>query len=342
MKLKPMLPLAGVLALALTACHKHPSSPPPPRSTLPPVNVRALTVTAEPTSAFEEVIGTVRSRTRVVVEAKVSGRIELLPVSLGQRVKAGDLLVQLDVREIQARLDQSVALRRQAARDLERFANLLRQEAVTQAEYDAVEARLRVADAGVVEAETMLSYARVVAPADLVVARKLAEVGDLATPGRPLLELEDPTTLRLEADVPEALIDRIQPGARLPVTTAVAGEALTGTVVEVAPSADAASRTFRVKLDLPSAAGLRPGQFGRVAVPLDAAPSLRVPIAAVVTRGQMEMVFVLTNQVAQLRLVKTGRRFGESVELLSGVSAGEQVVVENSAGLCDGQPLVTR
>lgn len=342
MKANFLWPLAGLLALGLTACRKEPTRTPSPGASLPPANVRTAVVAADTSAAVEEVIGTVRSRTRVVVEAKVSGRIESLPVSLGQRVKAGDLLAQLDVREIQARLDQAVALRRQAARDLERFANLLKQEAVTQAEYDAVEARLRVAEASVVEAETMLGYARIVAPADLVVARKLAEAGDLATPGRPLLELEDPEALRLEADVPEALIGRIQLGDRLTVTTANVGQPIIGTVVEVAPSADSASRTFRVKLDLPPASGLRAGQFGRVAVPLDATPSLRVPAAAVVVRGQMEIVFVVTNQTAHLRLVKTGRRFGDQVELVSGVSPGERVVVENATGLCDGQALVSQ
>lgn len=342
MKLTPVAPLAGLLLLTLTACHKQA----PPNSTatpaLPAANVRVLAVTAGTNAATEEVIGSVRSRTRVVVEAKLSGRIEALPVNLGQRVKAGDLLVQLDVREIQARLDQAVAVRKQAARDLERFANLLKQEAVTQAEFDAVEARQRVAEAAVVEAETLLSYAKIVAPGDLVVTRKLAEVGDLAGPSRPLLELEDPSALRLEADVPEALIGRIQQGARLPVTSAAATQPMEGTVIEVAPSADPASRTFRVKLDLPPASGLRSGQFGRVAVPLDAVPALRVPAAAVVVRGQLEIVFVATNQTAQLRLVKTGRRLGDNVEVVSGVSAGELVVVENAAGLSDGQPLVTK
>lgn len=341
MKLTPALPLAGLL-LALTACHKQKPSAVSGASALPPANVRIEAVTADTNAMMEEVIGSVRTRTRVVVEAKLSGRIEALPVGLGQRVKAGDLLVQLDVREIQAKLDQAVALRKQAARDLERFANLLKQEAVTQAEYDAVEARQRVAEAAVIEAETMLSYAKIVAPADLVVARKLAEVGDLATPGRPLLELEDPSALRLEADVPEALIGRIQQGARLPVTAATANQPIDGTVIEVAPSADAASRTFRVKLDLPATSGLRSGQFGRVAVPLEAAATLRVPATAVVTRGQMEIVFVATNQTAHLRLVKTGRRLGDRVELVSGLSAGERIVVESAAPLCDGQPLVTK
>lgn len=341
LRLRPALTaaLAGAALVAQTACHKPASHTPAAVPALPPAQVRVHTVGSESHSAAEEVIGTVRSRTRVVVEAKVSGRIEALPVTLGQRVKTGDLLVQLDVREVQAKLDQALALRQQAERDLERFVNLLRQEAVTQAEFDAVEARQRVARAAVAEAETMLSHAKVIAPGDLVVARKLAEVGDLAAPGRPLLELEDPNALRLEADVPEALIGRIQAGARLPVSVAALAEPLEGTVAEVAPSADPGSRTFQVKLDLPPAPGLRAGQFGRVAVPLGTVPTLRVPAAAVVRRGQMEIVFVATNQTAVLRLVKTGRRFGDSVELVSGVNPGEQVVVDGTAALCDGQPL---
>jgi RND family efflux transporter MFP subunit len=334
--------MAATAALALTACHRPAAHKPAAAPDLPPAQVRVQTVGSESHTAAEEVIGTVRSRTRIVVEAKVSGRIEALPVTLGQRVKTGDLLVRLDVREVQAKLDQALALRRQAERDLERFANLLKQEALTQAEYDAMEARQRVAQAAVAEAETMLSYAKVIAPGDLVVARKLAEVGDLASPGRPLLELEDPNALRLEADVPEALIGRIQAGARLPVMVAALASPLEGTVAEVAPSADPGSRTFQVKLDLPPTPGLRAGQFGRVAVPLGTVPTLRVPAAAVVVRGQMEIVFVATNQTAVLRLVKTGRRFSDSVELVSGVNPGEQVVVDGAAALCDGQPLLAQ
>lgn len=331
--------LAGLLLVATTACHK----PAPPgaadRPSLPPATVRVQTVGLGTHRASEEVVGTVRSRTRIVIEPKVGGRIELLPVALGQTVAKGDLLYQLDVREIQARLDQAVAVRRQAERDLERFGNLLKQEAVTQAEFDGVEARQRVAQAAVVEAETLLSYARVVSPASLVVARKLAEAGDLASPGRPLLELEDPAALRLEAEVPEALIGRIQTGARLAVTVGVLAQPVEGTVAEIAPSADLGSRTFRVKLDLPATPGLMAGTFARLSVPLDEAPSLRVPATAVVVRGQMEVVFVATNQTARLRLVKTGRRFGSEVELVSGVSAGEQVVIDQPGSLCDGQPL---
>ena len=94
-----------------------------------------------------------------------------------------------------------------------------------------------------------------------------------------------------------------------------------------------------MKLDLTGTPGLRAGQFGRVAMPVGETAALRVPVAAVTQRGQMELVFIVREKQAQLRLVKTGKRIGTEVELVSGVSAGEQVVVENVAGLVDGQPV---
>jgi RND family efflux transporter MFP subunit len=260
-------------------------------------------------------------------------------VAPGQTVKAGELLAQLDAREIQARLDQALALREQFGRDTERLRGLLAQNAVSRQEFETVESHYRVAVASVTEAETMLGYAKIVAPFDGVVTRKLADVGDLATPGRPLLELDNPQLLRLEADLPESLINRVQLGATLSVHTASDAGDVAGVVSEIAPVADPASRTFNVKLDLPSNGSLRAGQFARVAIPVGETRALRVSASAAIQRGQMELVFVVANRQAQLRLVKTGKRIGDTVELVSGVSAGEQVVVEGASRLRDGQPV---
>jgi len=168
-----------------------------------------------------------------------------------------------------------------------------------------------------------------------VITKKSADVGDLATPGKTLLEIEDPTALRFEADVPEAIIGSIAAGAGMTVHSGTFE--MTGTVSEIAPVADAQSRTFLVKLDLPQTPGLRTGQFGRVAIPLSETSVLRIPVSAVVQRGQMEIVFVVEKGRAQLRLVKTGKRFGNEVELVSGIEAKEQVAVENVSRLSDGQ-----
>jgi RND family efflux transporter MFP subunit len=327
--------------LVLTACSKRIEER-PPQEKLAPARVTLQAVGEGTRLASEEVVGTVRAKLRAVIEAKLSGRIEQLPVTVGQHVKTGDLLAQLHAEESGAKRDQAVAMREQADSDLKRFTTLLQQEAVTRAEFDAVQARQRVAQAAVTEAEAMLGYARVTAPFEGVITRKYADVGDLASPGRPLLEMDDPTRLRLEADVPESLLEKLQPGGKLPVRIATRDQDLSATVAEIAPSSDPNSRTFLVKLDLPSEPGLRVGQFGRVFVPLGEASALRVPASAVVQRGQLELVFVLADGRAQLRLVKTGKRVGNEVELASGLQPGEKVVVEGAAGLVEGQPLESR
>jgi RND family efflux transporter MFP subunit len=310
------------------------------RSELAPVPVRVETIEAKPHVAAEEVVGTVRPKLRSVIEAKISGRIEKMLVVPGQEVKAGELLVQLDAREAKARLDQAIAVRQQAENDLKRYEVLRAKQVVTPADLEAAQSKAQIAVAAAAEAETNLAYATITAPFDGVITRKLTDVGDLAAPGKALLEIEDPRVLQFEAAVPEAVIDHVKLGARFPVH--VVSSELEGTVSEIAPSADVTSRTFLVKLDLPNSTGLRAGQFGRVAIPVSETHVLRAPATAVVQRGQMEFVFVLADKRAQLRIVKTGRRFGNEVELLSGVTAGEQVVTEHAASLVDGQLLEPR
>jgi RND family efflux transporter MFP subunit len=332
--------LAVATLLLLAACSKHPG--PATTESLPAVSARVATIATGKHEASEDVVGTVRAKLRAVIEAKVSGRVEQLAVVAGQRVKTGDLLVQIEAGEAKARLDQALAVREQADNDLKRFTTLLQQEAVTRSEFDAVQARQRIAQASVKEVETMLAYTRVTAPFDGVITRKWADVGDLAAPGKPLLEMEDPANLRFEANVPEALIQKVESGGKLRVRVATVDRELVGTVAEIAPSSDPNSRTFLAKLDLPADTGLRAGQFGRAVVLMGELSALRVPAGAVVQRGQMELVFIVADGHAQLRLVKTGKRLGDELELVSGVEAGEQVVVEGAAQLRDGQPVQAR
>lgn len=287
----------------------------------------------------EDVVGSVRPKLRSVIEAKVSGRISEMPAGLGMQVKSGELLVEVDAQEVRARMERAAAQREQAERDLERARTLAARQVASKQDLDAAEARFRVADAALSEARTMMGYARVTAPFDGVVSRKLAEVGDLAAPGRPLLEIEDRGALRFEADIPEALIDLVSMGDRVQVAIPAMNAVYEGTVVQISPTADAASRTFLVKMDLPDATGLRAGAFGRAAIPVGEAMSIRVPEVAIVRRGQMEIVFVRQEGKARLRLVKTGKTFADGVEILSGLGAGDEVILANPAGLVDGQVL---
>ncbi len=342
MKTVNALPLTtvGAMLVLLAGCNRP--ATPSKSDSLPALDVRVQPAGNKPGVATEEVVGTVRARLRAVIEAKVSGRIEKLPVVPGQNVKAGELLAELNAREIQARVDQARAVRQQADADLKRFTTLWEQKILSQAEYDSAQSKFRVADAAALEAESLLEYTRVLAPFDGVITRKYVDVGDLASPGKPLLEMEDARALRLEADVPEAVAGRINLGDRLPVQIAALETNLEGVVSEIAPAADPGSRTFLVKLDLPPTPNLRAGQFGRLTMPVGRTSALRVPATAVVQRGQMELVFVVDNGRAALRIVKTGKRVADDVEIVSGISAGESVVVDGANRLRDGQPVSIR
>ena len=329
----------ALATLLLPGCGRKRDTHPTPQPDLAAAQVQVQTAESKQRATTEEVAGTVQAKLRATLEAKLSGRIDKMAVLLGQAVKAGQLVARLDAAEIKARMEQAEASLQQAERDWKRTSALFDQQAATRSDYDAADSRYRVAKAAVAEAQAMMGYVEILAPFDGVVTKKWADVGDLATPGKPLIGIEDPSMLQLEADVPDAVASRVQQDARLAILIDSLKGELAGTVREIAPTADPASRTFRVKLDLPQTAGLRSGQFARLIVPVGESNSVRVPASAVVLRGQLEILFVVTNRRAQLHLVKTGRTIGDEVEILAGLNSGESVVVGGAALLTDGQPV---
>jgi RND family efflux transporter MFP subunit len=338
--MKRLLPSILVAAIPLFAgCHK---TPPQNQTEPPPATVRVQTAERKSRVATEDVVGTVRPKLSATIEAKVTGRVEEMFVVPGQTVTNGQWLVQLDAHEIQAQFDQAAAARQQAESDFKRASDLATQKILSQSEFDAAQSKFRMADAAEAAARTMLGYTKITAPFAGVITRKLADVGDLAMPGKTLLQMENPAALRLDADVPAALINNVNLGDKLAVSIAGVTNNLDGTVAEMSPAADPNSRTFLVKLDLPNVAGLRSGQFGRVAIPVGEVKAIHVPVSAVVQRGEMEMVFVVANGHAQLRLVKTGARVGDEIEVVSGLDSGETIVTEGATDLVDGQPLIVK
>jgi RND family efflux transporter MFP subunit len=329
--------LACGAAFALSSCGHGPKWD--PEKSLPMVTVQVMTVENIPHPSTEDVVGTVRPKLRARIEARISARIEQLVVVPGQAVKLGENLAILDAREIQARLEQARAVLAQANKDFQRLQPLLQSNAISRQDYDAAEAKQRVAQSAVSEADTMLTHTKIIAPFDGIITRKLADVGDLAMPGKPLLEIESPTTLRFEADVPEALIERVKLNLTLPVTLNALAKPITGTVAEIAPIADPGSRTYLVKLDLPQVTGIRAGQFGRVKVTVGDSDVPLVPVSAIKQRGQMELVQLVTDGRVQSRIVKTGKSLDGQVEVISGLEGGETLITQSSAALKDGQPV---
>ena len=309
------------------------------QAALTPVSVRSLRVVEQKTAALVEVVGTVQAVEKAAIASKITGTIADMPVVLGSRVKKGDLLVKISVEEISARVLQAQAQLTQARRNLEREEKLLTKKATTTETVKSMRDMFTVAKAGFREAQTMLDYATITAPFSGVVTSKIAYAGDLATPGTPLLQLENDKNLQVVTGVPESLVANISLGDMLSVTVPAVGLQTRGTVAEIAPTTDPLSRTSAVKINIEQNDNLRTGQFARVSLPGTETTTLFVPLSAIVAFGQMDKIFVAERGKARLRLVRTGIRSGDQVEILTGIHAGEEIIISNNTLLVNGQPL---
>jgi RND family efflux transporter MFP subunit len=328
--------LAPLFLVLAAGCTKHETAP--RTASLPAVRVRVASVQAADVPRLTEVTGTIRPVRRAVLAAKVMGAITELPVTLGQRVRANDVLLKIFSAEANAKLVRARSEFNVARRDLERERSLQAKGASTAETVRNLEDRFTGAEAMVREAEAQLSYTELRAPFDGVIARKMVNAGDLANPGQPLLEVEETENFEVEANIPDSFAATLTPGTRL---AAEAGRIpFTGTLREISSTADAATRSIGVKIAVPTGAAVRSGQFTRVQVPGAAIRTLLVPAAAVSVSGQMERVFVVgADNRAVLRLVKTGATRDERIEILTGLAENERVVLAPPAGLREGQPL---
>lgn len=237
----------------------------------------------------------------------------------------------------------------QAKAEYERIKIYFSQEAATTRDLEQAEAAYRQAKAGVEQAEkgivtaeagvqqakkvveearVALGYAKITAAESGEVAKRLAEPGDLAWPGKSLLVVHAPGALRLEAHVREGLIKKVLPGSKLRVIINSLNISLDGTVEEVIPLADPLSRTFLVKAGIPAVTGLYPGMFGRLLVSLGERQAVVVPENAIYRTGQMEIVKTEKDGRWYNCFVKTGKRIDGKVEILSGLSGTEKIALK--------------
>jgi RND family efflux transporter MFP subunit len=327
-----------MLVILLTGCQVEEKSR-HQIAAIPAVEVRTAVVSLEKGHLRAEVAGTVRSVRQAVIAAKVTGTIETMPVVLGASVNMGDLLLTISAEEISARKVQAHIQLEQAERNLAREKKLLERNAATAESVASLEEMYRLAEAADREASIMMNYTRITAPFDGVITAKIGNVGDLATPGKSLLKLEDDTELQVEASFPEELIRLIQLGDTLTVVIPIAAREIQGRIAEVAPTSDPLSRTATVKLHIDPQPEIRPGQFARVIIPGTQEESFFVTSSAIQTFGQMEQVFVIKDNKAHLRLIRTGAVMGDQTEVLAGLQEGEMVAIADGFQLIDGQPV---
>ena len=323
------------LALVLAAGCSRPAGPTPDAQAAK-LPVRVAVVAESVSATTQPVAGTIRPFERATIAAKITGTVATTHLAVGQAVSAGEVLVTIQAEELAARVEQAQATVSQAEREFERERTLETQGASTTDAVRAADDRRRQARAALAEAEAMRGYTRVAAPFTGVLTAELVKPGDLAAPGRALFEIEGVDRLRAEVQVPESLS---APAAGTSLGVLVGNHLVTGRLAELSPAADSTTRTRLAKIDLPADAGARSGQFVHVLWPAGSRTALTVPATAVLVFGQMERVFVVISNRAQLRLVKTGAREGGLVQIAAGLDAGETVIAAPSPALRDGQPV---
>lgn len=353
--------------LLLSACD---SNKIPPGSTaensgkIPDPQHTGIVETKEINQVYEAV-GTIRPLTESVIEAQINAQIISVSCKPGKTVKKGQLLIQLDERQLAARLEQAreglaVAKKNltqtqksineakaaldQARSTFERTQKLFKSDIVpsqkldidkasflqakarlekTQEAEHSARSSIRGAEEVVKEARIALGYARITSPADGIVAERMADPGDIAVPGKPLLIIQTSGALRLEANVREGLIARVLPQNSYQVRIETLRETITSTIDEIVPYADPVTRTFLVKASLPATTGVYPGMFGRLLIPVEQESTLLIPKKAVQLVGQLELVLVKKQDSWQKVYIKTGRSFDDKIEVLAGLSGNE-------------------
>jgi RND family efflux transporter MFP subunit len=315
-------------------------------------------------NVFYETSGTVKAKTVSVVASRTSGTIREIRVKEGDRVAAGDVLVLLDDRDTAQKVLAAEAGYKEALKSLEaasqqkslseatfqRYGKLFEEKVISRQEMDEFETRKKVAHieferagetvsrAGALleEARVYQGFSKIKAPVSGEVTGKQIEAGSMALPGVPLLIVEDTSLFRIEAPVDERLAGMLRKGMPVQVLFASQGRNVTGTIAEIVPTVDPATRTFLIKALLKTER-LRSGLYGKVLIPEGTKELLLVQRKSIVEKGQLTGVYAADDKgLLTYRLIKTGKTYGDQVEVLSGLKSGERIVTEGLDKAIDG------
>lgn len=354
---KSLIKLFGVLGVAFSfvACG---SDDLPEKDVENAVPVKVVIAEIQPLMAQSVYSGTVEPIERVRLSTKIMGWVDRIYYEEGDPFEKDAILVKLRNRDLEAKRAQAGAAIaeaavhfRNAATNLKRIEALFANKAATQKELDdmraafaSAEARKSSAEKMKVEVDEILRYASLTAPFSGRVGRKMIQVGEMANPGQPILEIENSDRIKIVAKVPENEIETLREGMPVQILIAAVhaetnGNSMEGVINRIVPAADPMSRQFEIHVvaDNPGRR-IKSGMFARVVTGKTQGAALLVPTTAVFRRGQLEGIFVVDEESrARLRWIRTGSEYNGLVDVLSGVTAGEQVVVEGASKLLDGQ-----
>ena len=302
---------------------------------------RVVTVEIIRQPLVEQAAGTIQAKVETVISPLITATISSIKVRAGDDVKQGDVLVELDSRELKARADQAhqavIAEEAKLAKveqDFNRIQQLFKTDAVAKAALDRTEELLRTARAELSrarrredEAKTALGHGTLAAPISGRVVERYADPGDTARQGEPLLRMYGPDIFRLEASVRESVASKLVKGQSLTVKVDALDKEFKASVDEIVPFADPGSRSFIVKARLTDSSGLYPGMFGRLLVPIGETEKIYIPADAVSHIGQLDFVIVKTEQGPIRRYVRLGASDQQNrVEVISGLAPGEAIL----------------
>jgi membrane fusion protein (multidrug efflux system) len=319
-------------------------APGAPGAAAGPVSVELGKVEAMTLEDDAQAVGSLRSRQGVMLRPEVSGRISALGFSDGQRVRRGQLLVQLDDTLQQAQLKQAEAQASIARTNLQRNRDLVLQNFVSQSAVDQTSAALEVAEAQVALSKAQLARMRIVAPFDGVAGIRSVNLGDYVKDGADLVNIEDLSQVLVDFRLPERFIARVKTGQAVEVSLdALPGQHFSGRIDALDSVIDANGRSLLVRARLDNPGGvLKSGLFARTRIVFATRENaLVVPEEALVPQGGRQYIYkaVETPQglVAQRIEARIGLRLPGKVELLDGLAAGDRVVTAGQARLGRGE-----
>jgi RND family efflux transporter MFP subunit len=298
------------------------------------------TVIERSDAIFEPVAASVEAKQTTIISSRMLARINTIAVRAGDKVKKGDLLVELEQSDLQSQVLQTkqniIALQarhKEAKQNFERSKELLAKQLIStfnfdkaNADYQSIVAELTAAEQRLSQAETTLSYATLTAPINGLIVDRFAQPGDTAQAGAKLLSLYNPLLLRVEAQVREQLALTLTLEQKIDIELPSINKTITGEIEEIVPAANTGSRSFLIKTRIKHNEHLLPGMYARMLIPAGEQVSLTVPLDKISHVGQLDFVWLNVNGTVQRRFVRLGKiQANNMVTVISGLQSGDVV-----------------
>jgi RND family efflux transporter MFP subunit len=320
---------------------------------------------------FEKVIdlyespGNIRAKNISIISSKVRGKIKKIFVEEGDTVEKGSPLIFIDVPELLVELEKGKEMVRVAERDLiaikerakfirstyNRYKNLLMDNAITKHEFEDIETRKNISEEEILKAEARLreakkelerrkilySYTKILSPIKGLVTEKYKDIGSMANIGDPILKIESNKNFRLEVSIDEKLVNKVKVEERIPVIIEAINKKIEGKISKIVPSIDSMTRTFIIKVNIPDNYRVKSGMYGKALIPVGEKKVILIPKFSIKKVGQLSGVYTLeNNNLIRLRFIKTGKVYGNNIEVLSGLDIGDKIITYPLDKVFDG------